>query len=241
VRLLASVRSVNEAEIAARCGAAIVDCKDPVAGALGALPLATVGAVRRALAPAIPVSATIGDLPCEPASVAEAVTRTAATGVEFVKVGLFPGRMTAATIARLGALRLGRARLVGVLLADLGLDLALVGAMARARFAGAMLDTAAKGAGGLLDCVSTGALGEFITSARNAGLFAGLAGSLRLGHIPELAVLRPDVLGFRGALCRKGQREEEIDPVAVRAVRRAILAAAGTLVPDCETFEERPV
>ncbi len=45
MRLLVSVRSVDEARLAAAAGADFIDLKEPSAGALGALPLATVRAV----------------------------------------------------------------------------------------------------------------------------------------------------------------------------------------------------
>jgi uncharacterized protein (UPF0264 family) len=64
-----------------------------------------------------------------------------------------------------------------------------------------------------------------------AGLAAGLAGALRVEHIPALVALGPDVLGFRGALCRHGRRQAAIDAEAVIGVRRAIparLASTGS-------------
>jgi len=45
-RMLASVTDEREAELVAALGADIVDAKDPAAGALGALPHATVSAIR---------------------------------------------------------------------------------------------------------------------------------------------------------------------------------------------------
>ncbi len=53
-------------------------------------------------------------------------------------------------------------------------------------------------------------------------MFAGLAGSLRASHVAALAELGPDVLGFRGGLCREQDRTHAIDEAAVRAVREAI-------------------
>ena len=40
-----SVRDADEADLAARAGADLVDAKDPARGALGALPAATVRAI----------------------------------------------------------------------------------------------------------------------------------------------------------------------------------------------------
>jgi uncharacterized protein (UPF0264 family) len=225
VRFLASVTSEGEAALAAECGADIVDCKNPEAGALGALPVATVRAIRTSVPAAIPVSATIGDLACERAPVTGAAAAMAAAGVEFIKVGLFPGVGTLDTIAALGEANLQGSRLVGVLLTDLELDWALVEAMGRARFAGAMLDTAGKKGGELTSYMSMSQLSEFLRRSRDAGMFAGLAGSLRARHIPQLAALGPDILGFRGALCAEGRREGPIDPTAVHAIRQEITAA----------------
>ena len=66
MRLLVSVRSPDEALLAARHGADLIDLKEPGAGALGGLPLATIRAIVAALRAegvALPTSATIGDVP----------------------------------------------------------------------------------------------------------------------------------------------------------------------------------
>jgi uncharacterized protein (UPF0264 family) len=226
-RFLASVRAESEARLAAACGADIIDCKDPAAGALGALPHAVVQAIRATTPRDVAVSATIGDLACEPDRVAAAVAGMAATGVDLVKVGLFPGGDAAATLSALGSLDLGsrdlrRCRLVGVLVADLEPEFGLLEDMARAGFAGAMLDTAGKSGRTLVDVMPRSAIASFIARAHGLGLMAGLAGSLSREQIPELLGYGPDVLGFRGALCREARREQEIDADRVRAVRGAI-------------------
>ena len=71
-KLLASVTTVEEARLAVTCGADIIDCKDPSRGALGALPIETVTAIRKAVPPRITLRATIGDLTAEPGPVAAA-------------------------------------------------------------------------------------------------------------------------------------------------------------------------
>ena len=90
VAMLASVTSLEEAELVAAGGADIIDCKDPARGALGALPLAEVAAIRARLPEAV-ISATIGDLPADPALLVGSARAMAATGVDYVKVGIFPG------------------------------------------------------------------------------------------------------------------------------------------------------
>lgn len=220
-RFLASVTSLEEARIVLSGGADIIDCKDPRAGALGALPPAIVSAIRDALPRAVPVSATIGDLPLEPGIVAAAVGSMAAAGADFVKIGFFAEGDVDATLAAL-AERSSATKLIAVLLADEQPDLSLVPRIADAGFSGVMLDTAAKDGRTLLDAMPTPMLAAFVADARAAGLMSGLAGSLRLGDIPALQRIWPDVLGFRGALCHGAAREAALDPAAVASVRKAL-------------------
>ncbi len=224
VRLLASVTCEVEARLAATHGADIVDCKNPAEGALGALAHATVRAIRAALPASVPVSATIGDLAPEPEPVLEAARAMAATGADIVKIGFFPGGDARATIRHLGGHLAPSTPLVAVLMADTGraLDLALVSALGEAGFAGVMLDTAVKDGRTLLDHRGRDELAAFLEAAAVAGLMAGLAGSLKLAQIPTLLALEPDVLGFRGALCRDADRARALDAEALIAVRRAI-------------------
>jgi dihydroneopterin aldolase len=108
--------------------------------------------------------------------------------------------------------------------ADDGFDAALVPLMASSGFAGAMLDTARKTGGRLLDHMSIAALGGFIDACRRHGLMGGLAGSLEAPDVPRLLLLAPNVLGFRGALCGGHDRAGSIDPAAVEAIRALIPA-----------------
>ncbi|HEX9881155.1 MAG TPA: (5-formylfuran-3-yl)methyl phosphate synthase [Hyphomicrobium sp.] len=219
---LASVTGESEARLCVELGADIIDAKNPVQGALGALPGERVRAIRAALPAAVPVSATIGDPADDPDSVAHAARFMAAAGADIVKVGFWPKQRQEGVVRRLGALSLARVRFVAVLLVDHGLDLELVAPIRDAGFAGIMLDTADKRAGALPERLAESALAEFVNAVQSQGLFAGLAGSLRAGHVPQLLALGPDVLGFRGGLCRDGARTGSIDAAAVRAVRDAI-------------------
>ena len=153
-RFLASVMSAPEALTALAAGAEIIDGKNPAEGALGALPHATVRAIVEAVGHTVPVSATIGDLPANPDVLCDAAIAMAATGIDLVKIGFFDGGDAKASIAALGRLDLGQARLVGLLLADRNPDLNLVAAMADAGFAGVMLDTATKDGRALPDVMS---------------------------------------------------------------------------------------
>jgi uncharacterized protein (UPF0264 family) len=221
--LLASVASVDEAGLAIGLGADIVDLKDPAQGALGAWAVPELGrAVARWGGSAL-LSATTGDLPMAPAVLARAAAAVAASGVALVKVGFFAGGDPAACARGLAPLAGRGVRLVAVMMADQRPDPGLLEVLAEARFAGAMLDTADKRAGGLRQHWAATELASFVDRARALGLMTGLAGSLRLADIPPLLALRPDYLGFRGALCR-GDRAGALDAAAFAAVRAAVPA-----------------
>jgi uncharacterized protein (UPF0264 family) len=120
VSFLASVTSEVEAQACVALGADIIDAKNPATGALGALPAAKVRAICESVSARVPVSATIGDLPTDPELVSAAVGAMAATGVDIVKIGFWPGGDVQATLQKLSNLALRRVRLVGVFLADQG-------------------------------------------------------------------------------------------------------------------------
>jgi dihydroneopterin aldolase len=215
-RLLASVKSLPEARLALACGADIIDLKDPEAGALGALPLDTVARVVRMVDRRCTVSATLGDLPMQPQILCETAAKTAATGVDFIKVGFFcEAKDCIAALA-------GKARLIAVLFADRSPDFNLLDDFADAGFAGVMLDTASKTNGNLRSQMDATALQEFVQRARTLGLVTGLAGSLRLEDVPDLIKLGPDYLGFRGALCARTERKRGLEASQVSALRNAI-------------------
>jgi FolB domain-containing protein len=218
---LASVTGPQEAETAIAEGADIVDLKDPAAGVLGAVAPAVVRATVAAVAGRRPLSAVTGDLPMQPERLAAAAGALVQAGVDYVKVGLFADAGREQCIAALAPLA-ARSKLVGVMFADAGADDALLPLLARSGFAGAMLDTAHKDAGGLLDHRDIAALGSFVDACGAHGLMAGLAGSLEPPDVPRLLLLAPDVLGFRGALCAGRGRAGHIDPEAVAAVRALI-------------------
>jgi (5-formylfuran-3-yl)methyl phosphate synthase len=223
VRLLASVRTAEEALIAAAGGADIIDLKEPAQGALGRLPDATIRAILSALAGRRMASATIGDMPLDAHTVPAAVRAMAAMGVDIVKLGIFAGD-TAATLAALSDAARDGIRMVAVLFGDQEPDFSIVARCADAGFFGVMLDTADKGAGPLTRHLDLRRLAAFVDAARRERLLVGLAGSLGIADLPMLTPLAPDYLGFRSALTT-GRRAGPLDTAAVARLR-AVLDAA---------------
>ncbi len=219
--MLASVTNPAEAEAVCAGGADIVDLKDPAKGALGALDVTVAADIVRALGKKRPVSAAAGSPRGAPAAFLDAVTAMAAAGVDYVKIGFSP-EGSGADCVRALAPQAKKTKLVGVFFADCAPDLDLLRLMASNGFTGAMLDTAKKGAGRLLDHMDIAALDGFIGRCRENRLMAGLSGSLEAPDVPRLLPLEPDYLGFRGSLCHGRMREGAIDPSSVRMIRDLI-------------------
>jgi len=224
-QFLASVRDVREAELVLAAGADIVDLKDPAKGALGAVDPDTIRACVAGIAGRAAVSATVGDLPMDPAVVSGAVRATAALGVDDVKLGVMPGGDPEACFARLRAERL-RVGLILVVFADAMPGFDPIAAAAEMGARGVMVDTAGKHAGSLLDHMAIGDIARFVKAGRSKGLVVGVAGSLRAADVAPLMALKPDLIGFRGALCHDGLRGASLDPIACSRIRALIPADA---------------
>ena len=217
-QLLASVTNKAEAMLAMSAGADIIDLKNPAAGALGALPLAVIEEIVAAVDGLKPVSATIGDLPMQPALLLDAVRKTAVADVDFIKIGFFEDNNVAACLEALGSLATDGISLVAVLFADRSPDLGLLPQLRDSGFYGVMLDTCIKDGRNLLDHMSLADLQAFTLQARSHHLYSGLAGSLHISHVAELAALQSDYLGFRGALCLGGERKSTVSRDKVHAL-----------------------
>ncbi|MHA6687105.1 (5-formylfuran-3-yl)methyl phosphate synthase [Mesorhizobium sp. A556] len=220
-RMLASVTGTEEAEIVLAGGADIVDLKDPAVGALGAASTQTIRHAVASIAGRAPVSAVCGDLPMEPETILAKAEEIAATGVDYVKIGFFPSENAAACAAALEPLA-AKTKLIAVLFADLSPDFELLPVFGKHRFHGAMVDTAQKSNGRLLDHLPPQRIPEFVDRARELGLLVGLSGSLEAPDVPRLLAFAPDFLGFRGALCGDAGRAGAIRPDAVAEIRELI-------------------
>ncbi|KQP51382.1 (5-formylfuran-3-yl)methyl phosphate synthase [Methylobacterium sp. Leaf108] len=221
-RLLVSVRDAAEAEVARAAGADLVDAKDPARGALGALDPALVRAMVARIGDRATTSAVAGE-PREAGDLVAKVAAMAATGVDYVKVALPPGLRSGRDALR-DAADAARGRLIAVLFAEDGLDLAVLPTLADAGFVGAMIDTNTKDGRRLTDRIAVPALSAFTAACRAEGLVSGLAGSLALADIPALSDLGAGYLGFRGGLCRGGDRRGDLDPARIAEAARLLRA-----------------
>ncbi|HEY0267978.1 MAG TPA: (5-formylfuran-3-yl)methyl phosphate synthase [Methyloradius sp.] len=204
-KLLASVKDSQEALLAIDY-AYIIDLKNPEEGALGALSIPVIEDIISKLNGRKITSATIGDLPMQAELLLTKIRETADTGVDIVKIGLFPSPEQIPCIQTIGQSLAREVKIVAVIFAEEVLDVSLLIVLKQSHFYGVMLDTAIKNGKSLIDHIAPEQLAYFVKAAKVQGLFVGLAGSLRLEHVKTLKNIGADYLGFRGALCAQDDR-----------------------------------
>jgi uncharacterized protein (UPF0264 family) len=214
---LISPINTQEAREAIDGGADIVDVKNPKEGSLGANFPWVIRNIREITPKNMKVSATLGDVPYKPGTVALAAAGAIVSGADYIKVGLYGTTNYSEALevmenvvktvdefnsdAIVVAAGYADAHRVGAvdpmeipkIAADSGSDLAMV-------------DTAVKDGKTLFDFMNEETLSHFTEQTHEYGLKSALAGSVTEEQLPILAELGCDVVGIRGAACIGGDR-----------------------------------
>lgn len=229
MKVLISPISIDEARSVCKGGADIVDIKNVKEGSLGAsFPWIIRMIVETLKDEPVSFSATLGDLPNKPGTASLAALGAASLRVNYVKAGLY------GVSDYDDALPLMKAVTVACRSVDPAIKVVAAGYADYRRFNGlstevlvkvgqdagadlVMVDTAIKDGKTLFDNMSHAELEEFIGSAHAAGKQVALAGSLQFEHLETLRQLGPDLIGVRGCVCSKSDRNTAIDPELVEA------------------------
>jgi len=75
---------------------------------------------------------------------------------------------------------------------------------------GFLIDTLVKDGRNLFDFIPESELKDMVMSAKSRGLSTALSGHLKLSDLDELSRINPDIVGVRGAVCSKGDRDEGV-------------------------------
>ena len=224
-KLLTSVRNLSEAQQVVAGGSDWLDLKEPRNGALGAVPADTLREViawSNVNAPAMPVSATIGDEWTTAALIAQKVGSVAASGVDFVKIGVYADSLSKNMESALKQVLGYHQNLIVICFVDRPLNLNIVGEIIEYGAAGMMLDTAEKASGSLTKQLSLPQIKAFVNLVRGANVLCGLAGKLDAHDIPILGRLAPDYLGFRSAICKQAVRNADVCANRVGELKRTL-------------------
>ncbi len=218
MKLLVSIVDKTEAIDSIKGGADILDVKNPKEGSLGANFPRVIRQVKEVTPENLELSATIGDLPNLPGTASLAALGAAASGVDYVKAGLFGVKtceeatalMTEVVKAvkeydsSLKTIASGYAdfRQVGCVNP---LELPMVAHKAGAD--GVLVDVRIKsGKRNLFSFQTDKNLKELVVKAHNCNLLAALAGSLDAQDVHRVYTLGADIIGVRGAVCTKKDR-----------------------------------
>lgn len=233
--LLVSVRDALEAAEAVAGGAAIVDVKEPLNGALGAAPAVTAAAVAATIAGRVPWTLACGELGSGAAAMlASAAVAALPCGIpppaaaKAGSAGLTIGAWTRAFAAFVTSLPPG-VEPVAVAYADWRAAAApdpreLVAAAAALGCRTLLVDTFEKNGPSVLDAAAA-ELPVWIGAARAVGMAVALAGRLSRADVPRAAGLGVDVCAVRTAACRGG-RLGSVDRALVAATAAAWALAA---------------
>lgn len=236
MRLFVSLATVEEAMVCATAAQHfdLVDVKKPDEGSLGAHYPWVIKAIRESTPASKQVSATLGDAPFKPGTMAQAALGATVAGADYIKVGLFG----VATPDQAVGLTRGVVRSVkdynrdGTVVAAGYADAQRVGSVNplsvpyiahESGADGAMLDTAIKDGSDLFSHLPPDACGEFVRRCHEYGLSAGLAGSVKARHMRELVKTGTDIVVVRSAVCSGDDRDHgAIQPSLILALRQAI-------------------
>jgi uncharacterized protein (UPF0264 family) len=238
MQLLVSVTSAAEALAALAGEADLVDAKDPLAGALGAVSEQVLCEIHEAVARMRPVTAALGDATTEPA-IERLSRRFVAAGARFVKVGFAGINSGPRVVALIEAAVCGaksvasEAGVIAVAYADgepsaSVRPAALIQLSMQAGAAGILLDTANKDGPGLRGLMSERVLADWVSEAHRAGLLAALAGRLTVEDLAFVQDAGADIAGVRGAACdggRTGRVVAEKVSLLRATIERSTLAA----------------
>lgn len=230
MRVLISIRSLEELIPAIDGGADIIDLKNPSEGSLGASFPWLIKKIRN-YGNDFTLSVAIGDMPNLPGTAALASSGAAACGADIVKVGLYgPHSFKEGVELLKGVVKATKdisqkILVVGAGYADFksfnGIDSMDIPSICNS--AGAdivMLDTYSKNGQKLFDFIDSEELRKFVNKAHEYNLLAALAGSLEPKDINKLNDLGADVIGFRGAACSGSDRKNGV--VKINRVRKIV-------------------
>ena len=217
--LLVSVQNVDEAKQAIKGGADIVDVKNLQEALVGSAHPNIFKDVKKIAPDPIHSSLTLGVVPDQIGTVAMAVHAAGLLKATSVKVGFMKTEYSFALETLLAcreALEGSNTMLIGSLFADNliyegGLNPSLmVDLSVKGKCDGFLIDTLVKDGRNLFDFISESELKDMVMSAKSRGLSTALSGHLKLSDLDELARINPDIVGVRGAVCSKGDRDEGV-------------------------------
>lgn len=197
----------------------IIDIKNPDEGTLGANHPWVIKEIKKILPEDIESGASIGDLDFKPGTASLAALGAATCKVDYITASMY-GVKTSEEVGEMTK-KISKA----IKDYDQETKLIIAGYADYHRIGSAnpfdfvneineaeiiMVDTAIKDGKNILDFASVEKLSELQDTAHELDLKVVFAGSIRLPHLPVVAEINPDILGFRGVVCENGKVKREM-------------------------------
>ena len=217
--LMVSVQDLYEAKQALKGGADIVDVKNLQEALVGSAHPNVVKQIREEVPSAHHASVTLGVVPDQIGTVSMAVYAAGTLNATSVKVGFMVREYEVALetlLAAKEALAGTQTKLIGSLFADNllyegGIDPDLMVKLAKeGQCDGFLIDTLVKDGRNLFDFVPEARLKEMVLEGKELGMSTALSGHLKMSDLDELSRVNPDIVGVRGAVCQKGDRDSRV-------------------------------
>ncbi len=217
--LMVSVQDLYEAKQALKGGADIVDVKNLQEALVGSAHPNVVKEIRDEVPSAHHASVTLGVVPNQIGTVSMAVYAAGILDATSVKVGFMVSEYDVALetlLAEKEALIGTQTKLIGSLFADNllydgGIDPDLMVQLAKeGQCDGFLIDTLVKDGRNLFDFVPEDRLKEMVLEGKELGMSTALSGHLKMSDLDELSRVNPDIVGVRGAVCQKGDRDSRV-------------------------------
>jgi len=216
---MVSVQDLYEAKQALKGGADIVDVKNLQEALVGSAHPNVVKQIRDEVPSAHHASVTLGVVPDQIGTVSMAVYAAGTLDATSVKVGFMVSEYSVALetlLAAKEALVGTQTKLIGSLFADNllyegGIDPDLMVKLAKeGQCDGFLIDTLVKDGRNLFDFVPEERLKEMVLEGKELGMSTALSGHLKMSDLDELSRVNPDIVGVRGAVCQKGDRDSRV-------------------------------
>ena len=206
VKVLGSIKNIEEASIVAKYNFDIIDIKNIEDGALGYVGDSQLRAISKKIAHR-KLSVTAGNQIHPNNNIMnEKIQLFNSLGIEYIKIGIFDVRHLNEHKLFLEKTSSLKIKKVGVLFADKELEKKHITDLCKLNYDGLMIDTIDKSNRCTLDILNKDLISIFVNECHQSNKFCGISGSMTYQNIENAMSFKPDFIGYRGALCSSSNR-----------------------------------
>ncbi len=207
IKILGSIKNIEEASIISKYEFDIIDIKNIEDGALGYVGDEQVKNIINTTEKKI-FSVTAGNqIHPNSNNIMKRIKLLDSLDIKYIKIGIFDFKEINEHKLFLEKTSILGIKKVGVLFADKELDIAQVTDACKLSYDGLMIDTIDKSSKCTLDILNNDLLSTFVKKCHKANKFCGISGSMSYENIEYAMSFKPDFIGYRGALCSLSNRK----------------------------------